>query len=173
MRVNNECLSKKKRYFYFFFLFSCNFRTITLSFKKKLSPWHRGKCHSNPGVSSHFGALWQRMCSKKITGYEKKSQFFTVVWKVKSEFFLGLLLCCAFYFLRVLWSIKNVLLELCDIWYNRHCEVFHKSREVEHFVKTFYRKCYFFHVLLFTMTECFCSVLDCNERDHFQNNNSE
>ena len=107
MRVNNECLSKKKRYFYFFFLFSCNFRTITLSFKKKLSPWHRGKCHSNPGVSSHFRASWQHMCSMKITGYEKKSQFCTVVWEVKSEFLLGLLFCCAVYFLRFCKVLKT------------------------------------------------------------------
>ena len=36
---------------------SLQFCTITLSFKKKLSPCHRGKCQSNPGVSSHFRAL--------------------------------------------------------------------------------------------------------------------
>ena len=139
-----------------------------------MSPCHRGKCQSNPGVPSHFRALRQRMCSMKITVYEKKSQFFTVVWEAKSEFLLGLLFCCAFYFCRVLSSIKNVLFELCNICarHNRHREVFHKSREV--FYK-FYEKCLqevlsFFNALLFTMTKYFCPVLGCNDGDYFQTN---
>ena len=55
------CFQEETFLLFVLFLFPCNFRTITLSFKKKLSPCHRGKCQLNPGVFSHFQALWQHM----------------------------------------------------------------------------------------------------------------
>ena len=96
------CFQEETLLLFFLFLFPCNIHTITLSFKKKLSLRHRGKCQSNTGIFSHFQALQQRTSSLKITGYEKKSQFITVVREVKSEVLLGLLFCCAFHYFRVL-----------------------------------------------------------------------
>ena len=56
---------------------------------------------------------------------------------------------------------------MCNICagHNRHREVVHKSREAIHFLQ---EVLFFFNVLFFTVTEYVCSVLDCNNGDHFQ-----
>ena len=74
------------------------FCTITLSFKKKLSPCHRGKCQSNPGVSSHFRALRQRMLQHE--NYRLRKEESVLYCRLRSEVGISLraiaLLCISF-----------------------------------------------------------------------------
>ena len=59
---------------------------------------------------------------------------------------IALFLFFVHFIFSAFYKVLRVLLELCNICarHNRDREVFYKSCEILHFMKIFYRKCYFF-----------------------------
>ena len=114
MRVNNKCVSKKKRYFY-------SFPSCSPAIFAQLRWVLRKNCLSDIGESvkaSYF--LEFRSCMATYVqpeNYRLRKEESVLYSRLRNEVRSSLraTLCGAFQFLRVFQSVKNVLLELYNI----------------------------------------------------------
>ena len=85
---------------FFLFWFPCNFRTIALSFRKKLSLWQRGNV--NQTKPRYFLAFPATYVQHK--NYRSRKGESVLYYHLRSEvrILLRLLFYCAFYFFRIL-----------------------------------------------------------------------